>query len=809
MLELNNITKIYKTGDFTQKALDNVSIKFRNSEFVSILGPSGSGKTTLLNIIGGLDKYTSGDLLIEGVSTKKYKDKDWDNYRNHKIGFVFQSYNLIGHQSILANVELALTLSGVSKKRRRNLAIKALENVGLKDHIKKKPNELSGGQMQRVAIARALVNNPSIILADEPTGALDTSTSEQIMNLLKDISKDKLVIMVTHNPELANIYSNRIIKLKDGSLIDDSNSYEESMKEKNIKKDKKKSMSFFTALSLSFKNLLTKKGRTLLTAFAGSIGIIGISLILSLSNGVQSYIDKVQSDTLTSYPLSIEKESVDFSSMLSTMSKNEKNKNHDKDNIYSNDIMIDMISGMSSSSKINNLKDFKKYINDNKEEFDKYTNDIKYGYNLDLQIYDNNTEKITKLNPSNITNMLGMANDSNNMMQMSNANVFNELSDNESLINSQYDLISGRLPEDYNELVLIVDKNNEVSDYTLYSIGLKDKDELYDMILKMQKGEKVNKSKQIKISYDEIINKEFKLILNTDTYKKENNIWIDKSLDTAYMKNLIKKSLTLKIVGIIKPNSDTTIETTGSIGYTSKLTNYVIDKINNSDIVKEQLHNENKNIFTGNDFTKGESIEQNKKTLGVVSIDNPDIINLYPSSFENKNNLKDLIDKYNDKIKDENNKIEYTDYVGILMNSVTTIVNIISYVLISFVSISLIVSSIMIGIITYISVLERTKEIGILRSIGASKKDIRRVFNAETFIIGFISGLLGVLITILLNIPINQIIYKLTNINVGVSLPFIASIILVIISLLLTMIAGLIPSKMAAKKDPVIALRTE
>ena len=809
MLELNNITKIYKTGDFTQKALDNVSIKFRNSEFVSILGPSGSGKTTLLNIIGGLDKYTSGDLLIEGVSTKKYKDKDWDNYRNHKIGFVFQSYNLIGHQSILANVELALTLSGVSKKRRRNLAIKALENVGLKDHIKKKPNELSGGQMQRVAIARALVNNPNIILADEPTGALDTSTSEQIMDLLKDISKDKLVIMVTHNPELANIYSNRIIKVKDGSLIDDSNSYEESIKSKNIKKDKKKSMSFFTALSLSFKNLLTKKGRTLLTAFAGSIGIIGISLILSLSNGVQSYIDKVQSDTLTSYPLSIEKESVDFSSMLSIMSKNEKNKNHDKDNIYSNDIMIDMISGMSSSSKINNLKDFKKYINDNKEEFDKYTNDIKYGYNLDLQIYDNNTEKITKLNPSNITNMLGMANDSNNMMQMSNANVFNELSDNESLINSQYDLISGRLPEDYNELVLIVDKNNEVSDYTLYSIGLKDKDELYDMILKMQKGEKVNKSKQIKISYDEIINKEFKLILNTDTYKKENNIWIDKSLDTAYMKNLIKKSLTLKIVGIIKPNSDTTIETTGSIGYTSKLTNYVIDKINNSDIVKEQLHNENKNIFTGNDFTKGESIEQNKKTLGVVSIDNPDIINLYPSSFENKNNSKDLIDKYNDKIKDENNKIEYTDYVGILMNSVTTIVNIISYVLISFVSISLIVSSIMIGIITYISVLERTKEIGILRSIGASKKDIRRVFNAETFIIGFISGLLGVLITILLNIPINQIIYKLTNINVGVSLPFIASIILVIISLLLTMIAGLIPSKMAAKKDPVIALRTE
>ena len=809
MLELNNITKIYKTGDFTQKALDNVSIKFRNSEFVSILGPSGSGKTTLLNIIGGLDKYTSGDLLIEGVSTKKYKDKDWDNYRNHKIGFVFQSYNLIGHQSILANVELALTLSGVSKKRRRNLAIKALENVGLKDHIKKKPNELSGGQMQRVAIARALVNNPSIILADEPTGALDTSTSEQIMNLLKDISKDKLVIMVTHNPELANIYSNRIIKVKDGSLIDDSNPYEESIKGKNIKKDKKKSMSFFTALSLSFKNLLTKKGRTLLTAFAGSIGIIGISLILSLSNGVQSYIDKVQSDTLTSYPLSIEKESVDFSSMLSIMSKNEKNKNHDKDNIYSNDIMIDMISGMSSSSKINNLKDFKKYINDNKEEFDKYTNDIKYGYNLDLQIYDNNTEKITKLNPSNITSMLGMTNDSNNMMQMSNVNVFNELSDNKSLINSQYDLISGRLPEDYDELVLIVDKNNEVSDYTLYTIGLKDQEELYDMILKMQKGEKVDKSKQLKISYDEILKKEFKLVLNTDTYKKENNIWIDKSLDTTYMKNLINKSLTLKIVGIIKPNSDTTIETTGSIGYTSKLTNYVIDKINNSDIVKEQMHNENKNIFTGNDFAKGESIEQNKKTLGVVSLDNPDIINLYPSSFENKNNLKDLIDKYNDKIKDENNKIEYTDYVGILMNSVTTIVNIISYVLISFVSISLIVSSIMIGIITYISVLERTKEIGILRSIGASKKDIRRVFNAETFIIGFISGLLGVIITILLNIPINQIIYKLTNINVGVSLPFIASIILVIISLLLTMIAGLIPSKMAAKKDPVIALRTE
>lgn len=806
MLEIKKITKVYKLGNFEQKALDNVSINFRENEFVSILGPSGSGKTTLLNIIGGLDKYTNGDLKINGVSTKKYKDKDWDTYRNHRVGFIFQSYNLIGHQTVLANVELALTLSGVGKKARRKKAIEALKSVGLKDHIHKLPNQLSGGQMQRVAIARALVNDPSIILADEPTGALDSKTSIQIMEILKDISKNKLVIMVTHNPELANNYSNRIISLKDGKVLDDTNPYDIKDDKDKFSKDKKTNMSFITALGLSLKNLLTKKGRTILTAFAGSIGIIGISLILSISNGVQNYIDKVQEDTLTSYPLTIEKESVDFSNMLSIMAKNNEKTNHNDDAIYSNDIMIDMISSVSQEIRVNNLKDFKTYIEKNKKDLDKYANDIRYGYSLDLQVYNANTnEGIYKSNPSNIMQILGFT---SNMYTNGSVNVFYELTNNKNLLNSQYDIVEGRMPEKYNEVVLIIDKNNEISDYALYTLGLKSQDELAKIMQTIYSGKEVESSTQLKLSYEEIMENKYKILLNTDFYSKENGVWVDKSLDQSYMKKVIKNAEDLNIVGIIKPNKNSTIETTGGIGYTSALQEYVINKINDSKIAKEQKENQEINVFTNSKFNSGESYDNNLRKLGVVDLDNPSTINIYPKDFESKDYIEEIIDNYNEG-KEENDKIEYTDYVGILMSSVSTIVDVVSYVLIAFVGISLIVSSIMIGIITYISVLERTKEIGILRAIGASKKDIRRVFNAETFIIGFTAGLIGVIITTLLNIPINKIITSLTGIKVGVNLPIVAALILTLISMFLTIIAGLIPSKMAAKKDPVVALRTE
>ena len=812
MLEIKKITKIYKTGNFVQKALNNVSINFRENEFVSILGPSGSGKTTLLNIIGGLDKYTDGDLKINEISTKKYKDKDWDTYRNHKVGFIFQSYNLISHQSVLANVELALTLSGVSKKKRRKMALDALDKVGLKEHVNKLPNQLSGGQMQRVAIARALVNDPNIILADEPTGALDTKTSDQIMDLLSEIAKDKLVIMVTHNKELAETYSTRIVSVRDGKIIDDTNPYDGASKYIDNSSNKKPSMSFMTALALSFKNLLTKKGRTILTAFAGSIGIIGISLILSLSNGVQTYIDRVQEDTLTSYPITIERERVDLSNMMNVMAEQSEKKEHDKDAIYSNNIMVDMISSVSSEIKTNNLVDFKEYITDNKKEFNKYVNDIKYAYNLDLQIYSKDTSKgVIKLNPSNIMGMMGMGATGSSMSQgmySSGMNVFTEITNNRELFDLQYDVLAGRMPEKYNEMIMIVDDNNDITDYPLYALGRKDQTELAEMMATMQKGEQVERHKQEKYTYEDILDTEFKLVLNSDVIKKEGNICVDKSYDMSYMKEVVDKALNIKIVGIMRPNTNSTIETAGLVGYTSELTEYVIENINKSTIAKEQKKNEKINVFTNHEFGIGETLNNNLTKIGAVDLDNPSIINIYPSSFDAKDEIEILIDNYNED-KQDDDKIEYTDYVGILMSSVTTIVDIISYVLIAFVSISLIVSSIMIGIITYISVLERTKEKGILRAIGASKKDIRRVFNAETFIIGFISGLLGVVITALLNIPINSIIENLTGIDVGVSLPLVAAIILVIISLVLTVISGLIPSNVAAKKDPVIALRTE
>lgn len=823
MLELKKITKIYETGSFKQTALNDITINFRKSEFVSILGPSGSGKTTLLNIIGGLDKYTSGDLIINELSTKKFNDSDWDTFRNHRVGFVFQSYNLISHQTILSNVELALTLSGVPKTERTKRAKKALEQVGLKDHVDKLPNQLSGGQMQRVAIARALVNDPEILLADEPTGALDTETSKEIMKLLKDVSKKKLVIMVTHNQELAEKYSTRIISIKDGKIINDTNAYDGKINTKQDKetiktKTKKTSMSFKTALSLSFNNLLTKKGRTILTAFAGSIGIIGISLILSLSTGVNNYIARVQEDTLTSYPLSIESATADMSTMLTDLANQNKREKHQDKLIYSNDIMSSMVESMSSQIKTNNLTEFKKYLEENSDELDQYANDIKYTYNLDLQIYKKETDKITKLNPSTVFQSFGFnyqqeTSPMNSNQYMENRmNVFNELSENKNLLKKTYDILAGKLPEHYNEVVLIADSYGEISDYALYSIGIKDQAELTKMTEKIMKGEKLEKTTQTSYTYDELLNTEFTLVLNTDYYQKQESIWVDKSSDESYMKKLLDKSLTLKVVGIIKPNEESSITTSGEVGYTKELTDYVIENINNSEIAKEQLKNSDKSVLTNTNFSNINTYEMTLASLGIVSLDTPKTINIYPKDFKSKEDIIKIIDKYNKE--KENNKekdlvITYTDYVGILMNSITTIVDVISYVLIAFVSISLIVSSIMIGVITYISVLERTKEIGILRAIGARKKDISRVFNAETFITGLISGVLGIIITIILNIPINIIIKNLSGISNVSSLPPLAAIILIAISVFLTVVAGLIPSSYASKKDPVVALRSE
>jgi len=804
MLEIKNITKVYKTGDFVQKALDKVNINFRESEFVSILGPSGSGKTTLLNIIGGLDKYDSGDLVINEVSTKKYKDRDWDSYRNHRIGFVFQSYNLIPHQTVLSNVELALTLSGIDKKERRKRAINALKEVGLTDHIHKKPNQMSGGQMQRVAIARALVNNPDILLADEPTGALDSETSTQIMKILKKISKNKLVIMVTHNPDLAKEYSNRIISLKDGKIINDTNIYDgKSDTESKYIKPKKTGMSFFTALSLSLNNLMTKKGRTFLTAFAGSIGIIGIALILSLSNGVDKYIEKVQEDALTSYPLSLEKTTIDATSLMNSFMKTNSSSDHKLDAIYSNNIMTDMITTMYGGVTTNNLNKLKKYLEENKD-LDKYVNDIKYTYNLDLNIY---TEESLQVNPSDMMSSFGFETTAPAGMNHGVA-IFNELSTNKSLLNSQYDVIKGRMPEKYDELVLIVDRNNEIVDFALYSIGLKDQKEIQETMMNMMQGNEIKEFKQTVYSYDEILNTKYKLVLNSDYFEKENGIWKDKSKDPVHIKSIVEDGLDLKIVGIIKPSENSNLSVTNGVGYTKELTEYVINEINDSKIVKDQKENKNINVFTNSKFESLESYETNLTKMGAVDLEDPYTINIYPKNFESKEEIENILKNYNEKVKDED-KIEYTDYVGILMGSVTTIVDVIGYVLIAFVSISLVVSSIMIGIITYISVLERTKEIGILRSIGASKKDISRVFNAETFIVGITAGLIGILITSVLNVLINIIIKNVSGIVVNASLPIIGAIILVLISIILTVIAGLIPAKVASKKDPVIALRTE
>lgn len=871
MLKLVDITKHYEGLDVTVKALKGINIEFRKNEFVAILGPSGCGKTTLLNIIGGLDSYTSGDLIIDGVSTKEYKSSDWDRYRNHSIGFVFQTYNLIPHQTVLANVELALTISGESKSSRRIKAIKALEKVGLKDQLKKKPNQMSGGQMQRVAIARALVNDPDILLADEPTGALDTETSLQIMELLKEVAKDRLVIMVTHNPDLANTYANRIVKLLDGEVLDDTNPCTIAEKVEDNKKkikEKKPSMSFWTALTLSFNNLLTKKARTILTAFAGSIGIIGIALILSLQSGAENYIAKIEEDTLSSYPISIESQMVDMNSLMNEMMGNNDIPDGEERNdgyIYESSIMTDMIKIMTSQSKKNDLASFKKYLESDESTINNYTNAIKYGYDLSLQIYaSDQSQGIIQVNPSSLMNSFSTSGSSYGVAT-NNFKVFNEMLDNDELVHSQYDVLYGAWPSNYNELVIVVDENNEIADFTLYALGLKSQEEIKKMMQAMMTGEtyEATGDKQV-YTYDEIMATKFKVVLQPDYYQKQDDgTWKDMRKDDLYMTTILAKALELKIVGIVRPNKDSLSSSIGStIGYTSDLTKYIVGEINDTQIVKEQIANPDTDIIQGVPFViekheytieeinayvdslplnerlqvkammaaigdekqiveffnkqmnqeSDSTYEDNLTLLGVVDLDKPSKINLYPKSMDDKDAITNEINNYNQKMTNEGKEeyvISYNDVVGIMMEFVTKVINTISYVLIAFVAISLVVSSIMIGVITYISVLERTKEIGILRSIGASKHNVSTVFNAETIIIGLVSGLMGIILTILLCIPANLIIGHFTGVYTLAALPVLGGVILVVLSIVLTVVAGLIPSRLAAKKNPVVALRSE
>ena len=1044
MLKLKNIVKEYVAGDTTVVALKGVNIEFRKSEFVSILGHSGCGKTTLLNIIGGLDQYTTGDLIIEGRSTKDFKDGDWDAYRNHSIGFVFQNYNLIPHQSVLSNVELALTLSGVSKAERREKAKAALEKVGLGDQLSKKPNQMSGGQMQRVAIARALVNDPEILLADEPTGALDTETSVQIMDLLKEISREKLVIMVTHNPELAEEYSTRIIRLVDGNIVNDTDPYttediarkEKTRAEKRTEKKaakqmpKKPSMSIFTALSLSLNNLMTKKMRTFLTSFAGSIGIIGIALILSLSNGFQAYIDAIQQETLTSYPVMIEKTAMDMNAMLGSMTGTVTGEvNHELDKVYSNTMSSSMMEAFTSEIHQNNLAEFKKYLESEESLIKNYSSSIKYAYGGALNIYASDTsEGINQVFPSPVIDMMETMMGSINMggMQIDNSamasmqtmmNSWQELIDNQAMLEDQFEIVKGGWPRNYNEVVLIIDKNNEISDIAIQGLGLASNEDMMEAFMAMQTGEEYT-PKTFEIEYDDILNMTFKLVIEPDfyTYNNETKAWDDMHGDAQFVQNLVDNSEEIRIVGIVRPSSDSImVQTIGAIGYTSALTEYVINETNSREIVKQQKANPEIDVFTGIPFANAEvnkakagtqtaapavsgvslnpgidssikavadtapsassmkftgnapkatptavagmpdfsqfpavteeeiyagidaqysgeeavkmkrtvelmlktmlslserneligyldemlqgqeiegmgqingtqalsflqmmdkqtklkmlnaimsgefggvappasgedapaeenaesekpsgdkkpeavepepepepepqplttSYEEALNLLGVADLNDPKSIYIYPIDFESKDLISEEIEKYNAAVSEagnEKNEIKYTDYIGLLLSSVTTIINIISYVLIAFVAISLVVSSIMIGIITYISVLERTKEIGILRAIGASKKDISRVFNAETLIVGFVSGALGIGSTILLILPINAVIRYLTDLPHVAQLPINGAIALVIISMALTLVAGLVPSKIASRKDPVEALRTE
>ncbi len=985
MLTLKNITKDYVLGDTTVHALRGVDVSFRKSEFVSILGPSGCGKTTLLNIIGGLDQYTSGDLLINEVSTKRYKSRDWDSYRNHSVGFVFQTYNLIPHQNVLSNVELALTLSGVSKKERRRRAKEALEKVGLGDQLRKRPSQMSGGQMQRVAIARALVNDPDILLADEPTGALDTETSVQIMELLKEVAQDRLVIMVTHNPDLAEQYSTRIVHLLDGRITGDSNPYTPDEKEKaealtkgeRDSKLKKPNMGAGTAMTLSLNNLMTKKARTILTAFAGSIGIIGIALVLSLSNGIQLYIDRVQEDTLSTYPLEITSETADLTSLMSTMAEAQSGEiPHEMDAVYSNVMMSDMVDSMlTMETRSNDLGAFSDFIESEESGMRSYASSIQYIYNTTLNIYSSDTtDGVQQVNPSTVFESLtGAFYNTDTMGAMASLrgytntglDTWGEMLDDMELLMGQYDVIAGQWPQAYNEVVLIVDEHNEINDVYLYSLGIKDPEDMDALLEGVIKGETLEAEIE-RWEYSELIGMTYKLVLPTDYYRynEDTGAYEDMRDNEAYMKYIVDNGLTLTVVGILRPNEDAVATAlTGAVAYRSDLTSYVINAIDNSQIVIDQRADETVDVFTNLPFDDGTAesmtdadkaeafrshaetlsplekaniyistasqpteadmaaqvqammaqmdratmeqylagaikeqmgmddatiagylaamsdsdltayleqmlteyvkaeyasgvqaqlsamssdelaamfdaalpymdnatlaalydehmppqwsdsdFDRNMSILGVVDLRKPSAIRIYSATFADKDGVVAIIDGYNEEMSasgQDEKVIKYTDFVGLLMSSITNIINVISYVLIAFVSISLVVSSIMIGIITYISVLERTKEIGILRAMGASKRDISRVFNCETLIVGFVAGFLGIAVTLLIDWPASIIVENLTGVpNIAV-LPQVAGLILVGISMVLTFIAGLIPSRLAAKKDPVEALRTE
>ncbi len=880
MLKLSGITKEYVAGDTRVQALDGIDIEFRACEFVSILGPSGCGKTTLLNIVGGLDRYTSGDLEIAGRSTKKFTDRDWDTYRNHSIGFVFQSYNLIPHSSVLANVELALTLSGVSRAERRRRAAEVLKKVGLEKEMHKKPNQLSGGQMQRVAIARALVNEPEILLADEPTGALDSATSVQIMDLLKEISAEKLVIMVTHNPDLAETYSTRIVRLLDGKIVSDTDPYaggEEPVPESAAKK-KKASMPFHAAMSLSLNNLMTKKARTFLTSFAGSIGIIGIALILSLSAGVQAYIDRVEEDTLSNYPIELEQQTVDYGSMLASLAGSRRNQEeHPLDKVYTNSVITKMMNTMISEVRENNLTDFKKFLDGN-EEVKTLVSDIRYGYSTVLNVYKDpvGDEAPFRVNPSSIMGEMqssmgmddGVRRSLDSMAQVtgssSGTNVWRELMNNRELLEKQYDVVAGRMPENYDEAVLIISKRNEISDYTLYALGLRDASEIRENMNAMLRGEEMVEH-SASFTYEEILDLKFRLVPSSALFEKKGKGWEDRSADEDFLRDVVKNAEVIRIVGILRPAEGSNMgNVSGSIGYLSSLKEHLIGVINDSEIVRAQKEHEDVDVFTGITFGKKDTapltmealtayiaalpaeeaaqmnttiaqmnaagmtedriramfssameaqttdatMSGNMARLGVSDLASPSRIVIYPKDFESKERLTAIIDEYNEAAE-EADEIRYTDYIGLMLSSVTTVINAISYILIAFVAISLVVSSIMIGIITYISVLERTKEIGILRAVGASKGDISRVFNAETIAIGFVAGLLGILITVILDVIASIILEHITDIAGLASLPLMGGIVLIAVSVLLTFISGTIPSRIAAKKDPVVALRTE
>ena len=867
MLKLTNITKNYDTAGNTVHALRGVSIRFRPSEFVAILGQSGCGKTTLLNIIGGLDRYTSGDLIIRGRSTRKYKNRDWDTYRNHSVGFVFQSYNLIPHQSVLANVELALTLSGVKKAERRRRAKEALEKVGLGDQLHKKPNQMSGGQMQRVAIARALVNDPEILLADEPTGALDSETSVQVMELLKEIARDRLVIMVTHNPELAETYATRTVRLLDGQVIADSDPYENAPDtEPAAGKERRASMSALTAFALSLSNLMTKKGRAILTAFAGSIGIIGIALILSISTGVNNYIESVERDTLSSYPLTLESQAMDMSGMMNAMGPMEQIEDPKEDAIYSANVMSSMIDMMFSSATENNLAEFKAFIDSGNSGLEALTSEIRYLYSTPLNIFRADTgEGVYQVNPSAVFEAMGLG--SQTSMMSGNMDVWAQLSGNRELLEEQYEVLSGHLPQAWNEVVLIVDENNQVTDYTLYALGILDISVLQDALQQKLQGKEPEIDTTIReYSYADFIGSKYKVLPSSDYFKEDGGIWVDMSEDELFLTAQLQKADELTVVGILRPHPDSsTAGSYGVMGYTQELMTHMIEAVNNSAVVQAQKADPDTDIFTGRPFATPEdgfvnytmaeilamiptlpqsqqaelgaaiaqmqqagmpeeqiaailsqqlskasdsTYEQNLTLLGVSDLENPSAIKLYPKDFEAKDAIADIIADYNAG-KDEENQIVYTDYVGLMMSSVTTIINAISYILICFVGISLVVSSIMIGIITNISVLERTKEIGILRAVGASKGDVSRVFIAETVIEGLAAGLVGVAITELILIPVNWLVQDVIGLNAEAFLDPRAAMILVAISAFLTFIAGLIPARSAAQKDPVVALRTE